>query len=86
MPQEERDQSPGYDFGDDDGRAGVRKSQKNPEYIVGDKVFLTVSGVKEGPYTVATVKPDTLKYTLSLDDGQSAKNGQEVDEKDLGRS
>jgi len=40
------------------------------------------SGAQEGPYFVASV-PSVGRYTLALADGQKAKNGDEVAEKDL---
>ena len=42
-----------------------------------------MAGVREGPYIVAIAKRSTAKYTVSLEDGKSVKNGQEVDGKNL---
>ena len=38
---------------------------------------------REGPYLVNEVIPSTKRYTLALENGQSVKDGAEIDEKDL---
>jgi hypothetical protein len=39
-------------------------------------------GSREGPYVIASV-PYAKIYTLSLENGQAVKNGDEIEEKDL---
>jgi hypothetical protein len=40
------------------------------------------TGTLEGPYLIASV-PSAGRYTLSFEDGRQAKDGAEVEEKDL---
>jgi hypothetical protein len=44
---------------------------------VGDKVYLLNSGSREGPYIIASVSSG--KYTLSLENGEAGRNGEEID-------
>jgi hypothetical protein len=50
---------------------------QQPEYHVGDKVHLIVDGSRQGPYVVASVVSG--KYTLSLENGDPVRNGEEID-------
>ncbi|KAI3325615.1 hypothetical protein HD806DRAFT_521143 [Xylariaceae sp. AK1471] len=69
-----RPDSPNFDFADDGGRPKVVTYITTSKYRTGDKVYLLVGTTFEGPYLIATV-PSAGKYTLCLENGQSAKNG-----------
>lgn len=56
-------------------------SQK-PIFKVGDKVYLSTSGGREGPYVIASV-PSTGRCTLCSEDGVAAKNGAVIDMGDV---
>jgi hypothetical protein len=43
---------------------------------VGDKVYLLNGGSREGPYVIASVTSG--KYTLSLENGEAVRNGEEI--------
>jgi len=43
---------------------------------VGDKVYLLNGGSREGPYVIASVASG--KYTLSLENGEAVRNGEEI--------
>jgi hypothetical protein len=40
-------------------------------------VYLLNSGSREGPYVIASITSG--KYTLSLENGEAAKSGEEID-------
>ncbi|KAI1662035.1 hypothetical protein F4813DRAFT_343254 [Daldinia decipiens] len=63
-------------FSDEEDRPWIDPYAETPEFHVGDKVYLLSSnGSLEGPYLVASV-PSRHKCTLSLENGQNAKNGE----------
>lgn len=80
----EGNQSPKFTFSDDDGRAQVTSYVQLSKFRVGDKVYVRHSGggSREGPYVVASV-PIAGRYTLSTESGQTIRNSNEIDEKDL---
>lgn len=54
------------------------RSYQASEFRVGEKVYLVGSdGSREGPFLVASVCSGQ-KCTLSLEDGQAAKGGEEI--------
>lgn len=67
---------------DNGTRAYIYLSQK-PQFRVGDKVYFEVGRALQGPYFVATVRPETRCYTLSGPDGSAVRSGGEVEEKAL---
>jgi hypothetical protein len=48
---------------------------------VGDKVYLLSGGSWEGPYVIASV--NSGRYTLSLENGEAVRNGEEFDKASL---
>ncbi|KAI0545045.1 hypothetical protein F4679DRAFT_588873 [Xylaria curta] len=84
MSDTEEGGSPVYSYNSDDrGRPWVGESAES-KFTVGDKVYVKASGgiSREGPYLIASV-PSAGRYTLSSEDGKSAKDGNELDESDL---
>jgi hypothetical protein len=59
-------------------------SLQTSKFRPGDQVYFCVRGTatREGPYKVASV-PKAGKYILSLPNGQQAKGGNVVEERDL---
>ncbi|KAI1104101.1 hypothetical protein F4804DRAFT_206554 [Jackrogersella minutella] len=56
---------------------------KKPDLNVGDKVYLLdTDGSRKGPYLIASL-PSTGKCTLSLENGDAVKNGEEIDANDV---
>ena len=56
---------------------------QRPEFHVGDKVYLLNSNEsREGPYVIASL-PSAEKCTLSLENGEAVKNGEEIDINDV---
>ncbi|KAK6062396.1 hypothetical protein SCUP234_07304 [Seiridium cupressi] len=66
----------------ENGKGKVTRTQSRSMFRVGDHVYLIVAGVREGPYKIETV-PQAGRYTLCLEDGTSAKDGEEVEEPSL---
>jgi len=83
MESREGGQSPKVSFCDDD-RAKIEAYVHISKFTPGDKVYFRVpgTGTLEGPYLIASV-PSAGRYTLSFEDGRQAKDGAEVEEKDL---
>ncbi|KAI1744624.1 hypothetical protein F4680DRAFT_405595 [Xylaria scruposa] len=81
--EEEEGGSPVYSYSDDHGRPWVGESAQS-KFTVGDKVYVKASGgiSREGPYLIASVT-SARRYTLSSEDGKSARDGNELDEGDL---
>ncbi|GKT61561.1 hypothetical protein ColTof4_02803 [Colletotrichum tofieldiae] len=83
MSDQDGRQSPEFAFVDDEGRAKIKQYKTSNKFRTGDFVYLYVAGGgREGPFVVAS-SPTPGRYTLSLENGQAVKNGQEVDEKSL---
>ena len=54
------------------------RSCQASEFRVGDKVYLVGSdGARDGPFLVASICP-AQKCTLCLENGQAAKDGEEI--------
>jgi hypothetical protein len=62
-------------------RPGVDDYGTECKYSPGDKVYLYVSGHREGPYKIEGA--ENGKYTLCDDYGSTIKNGNSYDENDL---
>lgn len=76
MSRQDRSNNKGrFLFSDEEDRPWIEPYAKTPEFRVGDKVYIIGSnGSLDGPYLVASV-PSGGKCTLSLENGQNAKNG-----------
>ncbi|PQE19649.1 hypothetical protein CJF31_00010053 [Rutstroemia sp. NJR-2017a BVV2] len=66
-------------FCDEEDRPCIEYSGKT-QFFVGDKVYLLGSdGSRDGgPYIIASI-PSMQKCTLSFENGQTAKNGEEIE-------
>ncbi|KAI0852641.1 hypothetical protein F5Y00DRAFT_227222 [Daldinia vernicosa] len=78
MPHQDSNDKDKFFFSDEEDRPWIDRYAGTPEFNVGDKVYLLSSdGSLEGPYSVASVSGH--KCTLSLENGQVAKNGEEFE-------
>ncbi|KAG4426846.1 hypothetical protein IFR04_000277 [Cadophora malorum] len=64
-------------FDEDDQRPYVSTYANKPDFHVGDKVYLLSGGARGGPYVIASV--NSRKYTLSLENGEAVRNGEEIE-------
>ncbi|KAK3338127.1 hypothetical protein B0H65DRAFT_477868 [Neurospora tetraspora] len=65
-------------FSDEEDRPYIARSYVNPEFRVGDKVYVLGSDrSQDGPYLVELVISDK-ECTLSFENGQTAKDGKAV--------
>ncbi|KAL7798570.1 hypothetical protein V8C37DRAFT_368327 [Trichoderma ceciliae] len=65
-----------FTFIEEEDRPYIASSSASP-FRVGDTVYLTGSdGSRDGPFLVASVSGQTC--TLSLENGQAAKNAEEI--------
>ncbi|KAN0089853.1 hypothetical protein V8E51_018432 [Hyaloscypha variabilis] len=78
------DQSPKFSFGNDGGRPYIQQYSNTSKFRPADRVYFRQAGTgaREGPFIVESV-PSNGRYTLLLTSGQKAKNGTEVEEKEL---
>ena len=62
----------------------VLTSSQASKFHVGDKVYFNSSGGSRegGPFIIASV-PSAGRYTLSLENGQAVRHGEEVEESRL---
>ncbi|KAK7946895.1 uncharacterized protein PG986_011216, partial [Apiospora aurea] len=70
--------SPRVSLDEDDKRPYVSTYTHKPRFCVGDKVYLVITGSREGPYLIASVL-STGNFTLCLENGKSVRNGEEID-------
>ncbi|KAE9363028.1 hypothetical protein N431DRAFT_138387 [Stipitochalara longipes BDJ] len=78
------DQSPNFSFCDDGGRPYIQQYSTTSKFRPRDRVYFRQAGTgaQEGPFIVESV-PSSGRYTLLLTSGQKAKNGAEVEEREL---
>lgn len=63
------------------GRPGVDRYATNYKYFPGDKVYLLISGQREGLYKIESAEDGM--YTLCNDSGIAVKDGQAYGEDEL---
>ncbi|KAK1992550.1 hypothetical protein LX36DRAFT_644606 [Colletotrichum falcatum] len=70
--------SPRISIDEDDRRPYVTSYAAKPKFHVGDKVYLVVNGSREGLYLVASIG-SIGKCTLSRENGEAVRSGDEID-------